>query len=257
MYHFKNAITHPSSLIADKANFFADYFEFVAADLGKVGALELENHKSLLEKVFTQLENHTQHSKQYVNHYFTNPYLSKKDPLIKKYYLDDWKLVKAAWKKYNKSTEPNDLQATLKLFVEKLDQSLFKNALNEIIAAIQCKHPLGKHDHVNIFEYNTPIIVSEFVFAGFDHTDLYLVFKNIFTKEIRLDGDKVRTQAPLPPELIELKHDATKFYHAASAYLNKRNLKQQFEGIYFLFKNSVKNRTFIFRLRNVQTYGTL
>src|SRR6267154_5993321 len=87
MYHFKNAITHPDSQVADKANFFADYFEFVAADLGKVGAFELENHKSLLEKILTQLENHTLHSKQYINHYFTNPYLSKKDPLIKEYYL--------------------------------------------------------------------------------------------------------------------------------------------------------------------------
>ncbi|MBL7844219.1 MAG: hypothetical protein JNK44_10180 [Cyclobacteriaceae bacterium] len=257
MYHFKSAITHPEKLIADKANYFADIFDFVAADLGKLGTAELETHKSLLEKILTQLDNHTTHSKRYITHYFSNPYLSGKDQLIKEYYSKEWRLINDAKKKYFQDNEPKFLMETIQPFIEKLNDSLFKNVLNEVVTAILCKYPLSKHNHVKIFEYCTPLLVSEFVLAGFNNKDLSELFRRIFERDIQIDGTKVKTLAPLPSELIELKADSAKFFEAASDYLKNRSLKQQFEGIFHLFKNSLKERTIIFPLANISAYKPL
>ncbi len=257
MYHFKNSITHPDQSIAEKANFFADYFELVAADLGKIGTAELENHKSLLEKILTQLDNHTTHSKKFIAHYFANPYLSSKDLLIKEYYEADWKLINDSKKKYFRDNDPQNLRGAIQPLVDKLNGTLFENIINEVITAILCRYPLSGHNHVGIFEYCTPILVSEFVFAGFNNKDLHDLFRKIFERDILIEGNKVKTKAPLPSELIELKHDPVKFFEAASDYLKNRNLKQQFEGIYFLFKNSIKKRTVIFPLVNVQAYDQI
>ena len=91
--HFTHQITHSSKIVSDKVNFFADIFDFILLNYGQVGFWELENHKSLLEKIKFQLDNFTKHSKQYINHYFQNEYLEKKDLLIKEYYSSEWQKI--------------------------------------------------------------------------------------------------------------------------------------------------------------------
>lgn len=50
-YHFKHQITHPDKNVSEKVNFFADTFYFTLLNYGSPKFHELENHKSLLEKI--------------------------------------------------------------------------------------------------------------------------------------------------------------------------------------------------------------
>jgi hypothetical protein len=76
-YHFKNNITHPDGItIEDKVNYFADYFQFSFSHWGRCFVPELENHKSLLEKIVFHLENYYPNNSSYpsskkINHYFS------------------------------------------------------------------------------------------------------------------------------------------------------------------------------------------
>jgi hypothetical protein len=261
-YHFKNQITHHDIIVADKVNFFADYFEFTLINYGRPNFVNLENHKSLLEKIKFQLDNYSIHSQQYIKHYFKNNYLTKKDWLIKEYYSEEWQKINTIKQDvltdFSNSTKRDELNKEITKFLKKLDETLFENALNNIISAILCKHPLHKHNHIAIFQYHTPIILCEFIFSGFPKKDLQKLFDKILSKEVELSNNKVRTDAPLPQSLLELKQNPENkseiFYNAASDYLKNRTLKQQFEGIYYLFKNSLKDKTYLFRLANVNAF---
>jgi len=260
--HFTHQITHTSIIISDKVNFFADVFDFTLLNYGQQGFQELENHKSLLEKIKFQLDNFTQHSKQYINHYFGNNYLEKQDWLIKEFYSSEWQSI-CIYKKefqadFSNSSKRSLLNQEITSLIHKLDETLFENAKNKIIDAIMCKHPLEKHNHIQIFQYYTPIIVSEFIFAGFPKNDLQELFDKILTKEVKFKNSKVHTDAPLPQSLLEIKNNSDNspelFYNAVNDYLKNRTLKQQFEGIYYLFKNSLKSKTYLFPLVNVNAF---
>ncbi len=262
IYHFKHQITHPDKNVSDKVNFFADIFDFTLINYGRPKFQELENHKSLLEKIKFQLDNFSQHSQQYIKHYFKNGYLTKKDLLINEYYSDDWKKINVlkqnVFSDFTNSVKRNELKSEIESVIKKLDASLFENALNNLISAILCKHPLNKHNHINIFQYYTPIIVSEFIFAGFPKKDLQKLFDKILAKDVEFVNNKVRTDAPLPQSLLEIKNNPQNepdvFYNAVNDFLKNRSLKQQFEGIYNLFKNSLKDKTYLFRLSNVNSF---
>ncbi|HMV07483.1 MAG TPA: hypothetical protein PKL56_11830 [Cyclobacteriaceae bacterium] len=184
-----------------------------------------------------------------------------KDWLIKGYYLDHWNKISPLFKgnKIRKDETRQELILLLRAFITDLDKTMFQNALDEIIKVILCKEPLNKpsHGHVEKIKYYTPIIVTEFVFSGFTIKELNELFKRIFERDIKITGDKVETKAPLPPELLEFKNNPEAFYEASKKYLDKRNLKQQFEGIYFLFKNSQHERTLVFPLKNVSAYAKI
>lgn len=256
-YHFKNRITHPDKLVANKANYFADCFDFVCANIGRLNSFQLENHKSLVQKIEFQLTHFTSHSPKYLNHYFANKYLSQKDGMIKEHYLVEWKEItrlRLASKNFSIEDKRNTLHQKIKTLSAELEDTLFKNTLDGIILAIQCRHPLNKHNHVFIFDYLTPILVCEFAFSGFHLPELNSLFKLIFERDISIEQNRVITKAPLPSALLHLKSEPEKFFSAAKDYLDKRTLKQQFEGIYHLFKNSLGEKTLIFPLNNAQTY---
>jgi hypothetical protein len=257
-YHFKHQITHTDPSIANKVNFFADCFDYILKNYGKPTFPELENHKSVLRKIKFQLDNFSNYAPKYINHYFRNSYLTKKDPIIEQYYLKDWAginslKIKAA--NYDDNSTREELNFKLTAFINKLDQSLFENALSNVIRAITCEHPLEKHNHVNIFQYFTPIILSEFIFAGFSREELRKLFDRILSKDLEIDSRGLRTEAPLPKKLLNLKlrvkSEPQKFIDAVNHYLLNRTLKQQFEGIYHLYKNSAENKTYVFQLSNI------
>lgn len=262
-YHFKHEITHPDQNVSEKVNYFADYFDFTLNNYGKPSFKELENHKSLLEKIKFQLDNYSSFSQQYLKHYFKNSYLSKKDWLIKSYYLNEWQKINSLKQEFfvdfTNTAKRKELNTQISDLIEKLDESLFENALNKIIVAILCKDGLNKHDHIAVFEYYTPILLSEFVFSGFPKKDLEKLFDKILTKDIEFENNKVRTNAPLPKSLLDIKNEPgnkpENFYIAVNNYLKNRTLKQQFEGIYNLYKNSLKEKTYLFRLTNVKTFN--
>jgi hypothetical protein len=257
-YHFKHQITHTDPSISNKVNFFADCFDYILKNYGKPTFPELENHKSVLGKIKFQLDNFSSFAPKYINHYFRNSYLTKKDPIIEQYYLKDWAginslKIKAA--NFDDNSTREELNFKLTAFINKLDQSLFENALSNVISAITCKHPLEKHNHVKVFLYLTPIILSEFIFAGFSRDELRKLFDRILSKDLEIDSHGIRTEAPLPKKLLNLKlrvkSEPQKFIDAVNHYLLNRTLKQQFEGIYHLYKNSAENKTYVFQLSNI------
>lgn len=260
-YHFKNRVTHENDNYAKKISFFADCFEFTILNLGSIGAHPLENHRSLLAKIRFQLDNYTTYSKKYIVHYFKNSYLQSKDEVIEKYYSHEYKLLRTAKGKCEKNGNYSDENSRVEL-ISSIDQllaamenTLFTNSLDRVIRAILCEYPLeGKHDHVKIFEYYTPILVTEIAFAGFNLKDLRDIIRIISEKEITIEYETVNTKAILPSDLLELKGKTEDFFNAASEYLKNRNLKQQLEGIYLLLKNNIRSRTLLFQIGSVRAF---
>lgn len=246
-------------MVADKVNFFADVFEFTVSGLGHPGFVNLENHNSLLEKIKFQLDNYTPHSTHYIKHYFSNKLLSNKDQFVKGYCPAEMKSINAL--KEDFYNNPGDVKVRARLNDEisqllgQLDESLFVNSLNEVITTIVCPQPLGKHNHVGVIEYFTPLIVTEFLFAGFPKENLHNVFDKILAKEVTIENGKVRTDAPLPESLLAYRSMPDKFFDEANRYLNHRSLRQQFEGLFFLFRHSAKYKTYVFRLGAVSAFS--
>jgi hypothetical protein len=255
-YHFNNQITNPEIIVADKVNFFADFFDYTLSNLGKPTFPSLENHRSLLEKIKFQLENYSSHSEKYLHHYFKNKYLNSNDLIIKEFYSIQLRDINL----HKNFKDPNIriiLLNSITTFISILDGTLFKNSLSKIIECIATIRPLRK-DIINRFKYFTPIIISEFIFAGFPQKDLEKLFDRILSTKFEIKNNKVRTEIPLPESLLKLKYDKIEnpevFYDKLSSYLKNRTLQQQFEGIYYLFKNSVKEKTFIFSLTNIKAH---
>ncbi|MCX6262210.1 MAG: hypothetical protein NTY95_15500, partial [Bacteroidia bacterium] len=92
-YHFSNQIINKEQIVADKVNYFADVFDYFLSNMGKPTFPNLENHKSLLEKIRFQLDNFSNHSTKYINSYFKNKYLTSKDPLISEFYKNEWQRI--------------------------------------------------------------------------------------------------------------------------------------------------------------------
>lgn len=108
-------------------------------------------------------------------------------------------------------------------------------------------------------QYNTPILATEFIFAGFPIKYLCHIFDKILNKRIEFENNKVKTEAPLPKSLLDLMKDddPEPFYQAAKSYLEQRSLKQQLQGLFFLFKNYEQKKVFLFQLDKVIAVGTL
>lgn len=254
-YHFSNQIINKEQIVADKVNYFADVFDYFLSNMGKPTFPNLENHKSLLEKIRFQLDNFSNHSTKYINSYFKNKYLTSKDPLISEFYKNEWQrinLLKVG------GIQPNrkKLLKEINNLIAKLDKTLFINALSRIIDCIISGFKLGNDRITFKLEYYTPIIISEFIFSGFPKKDLEKLFDKILSTKVEIQNNKVKTDIPLPGSLLKLKYRTIDkpeiFYNKINNYLKTRTLQQQFEGIYHLYKNSLRERTFIFSINNIR-----
>lgn len=255
-YDFSHKTTHPNGkIIEDKVNYFADYFEFTYTNWGHCFVPDIENHKSLLEKVVFQLENYTVHSNKFIFHYLNNRLLTLKDPIIKKYYKEDWSVILKSIYGLADFSDPIIRKRIIKIlnvFISKLNNTILSNSIDWLVEIFQCKHPLEKHNHQLYLNYITSIILSEFFYAGFTKEDLGKIFNKIFSKEIKIENGKPRTEAPLPESLHKLKYEnEDAYFHKVSEFLKSRTLKQQFEGIYNFYKNEQKKKTFIFQIEDI------
>ena len=98
------------------------------------------------------------------------------------------------------------LQTQVKRLITKLDKTLFINSLSNIITVISSKSRLENDRIINKLEYYTPIIISEFIFAGFPEKDLEKLFDKILTTKVEIQNNKVKTDIPLPTSLIKYKY---------------------------------------------------
>jgi hypothetical protein len=254
-YTFNNQIQNPEQIVTDKVNYFADVFNYILSNLGKPSFPNLENHKSILEKIRFQVENYSTHSSKYINFYFANRYLSLKDPFIRDYYKTDWQTInsfKVAGIQQNRKKLLKAIIQLTKIF----DKTLFPNALSEIIDCIISTSKLENKRIAYKIDYYTPILISEFIFSGFPKKDLQKLFDKILSTKVEIQNNKVKTDIPLPTSLLKFKYKKPEkpelFYNKINKYLKTRTLKQQFEGIYHLYKNSLKEKTFIFYLNNIK-----
>jgi hypothetical protein len=255
-YHFRHQITHKNGkLIEDKVNYFADYFDFYYKNWGHHFLPELENHKSLLEKILIQLNNYNEHSKNYLPNYFSNNLLNYKDFIISNFYSKNWKEFNAIKNNQtNLSDSTTRLKATIEIqkLIALLNETLLQNLIDSIVKIFTCEHPLEKHLHKKQLDYLTTILVAEFFYAGFEKDDLKQIFSRILTKEIKFENANPVTDFPLPEHLHNLKiDDKEKYFSEVSLFLKNRNLKQQFEGIYNFYKNEQGEKTFIFQIDNL------
>ena len=259
-YHFNHQIHNPDQTISDKVNYFADIFDYFLSNIGKPTFPGLETHKSILEKISFQLDNYSPHSIKYIKEHLKSEYLTSKDPIIKDYYLHEWKAINS-YIHGGIEKNRNKLHLEIRQLIRKLDKSLFINTLSSIIAILSSESRLENDQTVNKLDYYTPIIISEFIFSGFDKKDLNRLFDKILTTKVEIQGNKVRTEVPLPTSLIKYKNkpgtEPEKFYARINKYLKSRTLQQQFEGIYYLYRNSQKEKTFIFYLNNIKSLTPL
>lgn len=262
-YHFTHNIIHPDKTIADKVNYFADRFQFTLINLCRPGFDEFENHKSLLEKIRTQTTtNDLGLSKKYIKHYLGHDLLKTKNFIVKEFYKDGFKELRKLGQEALKTS--NEQSRAYQGFFEKieeliceLDQSLFENCLNSVIDAFHCKFPLNRHDHIRIIDNCVPVLVTELKFSGLPDMELDRLFHVLFSKEVKLSGKRVRTEAPLPPELLNLKRNPNsnpdEVHAAIRSYLNDMGLRNQFWGLYHIYRNSDLKRTFLFKIKHVKS----
>ncbi|RZK42635.1 MAG: hypothetical protein EOO90_06240 [Pedobacter sp.] len=155
MYIFKNLLTNPDPYVQDKARYFADCFEFILNNMGIYDFPPMENHRSLLEKIRLQLVNYSaQHSAKYVLHYANNPFLDKKDEMMKCYYSSYNPLIqKLRSTLFKDPAERKLIIMDIDTFLSDLEGSIMKNAMEEIHSVLHCVENLSQHNHPLNMDY--------------------------------------------------------------------------------------------------------
>ena len=230
-------ITHDNKLVAEKVNFFSDYFTYVKNNIGKSFFLPLENHLSIIEKIIFQIETNPKNNIKYINNYINNPLLRKNNKYFKQY--KNYNQIINYFSKYNKTENKKDwiknnpdFLKSLKRFKTELKKIMFKKALKEIISFLKCPHKLTYH--INDIIYNTNILVSELILNSDAKDDI-----NIFSKILSKDLETF----PFPKN-IKTKKNKTLF-------LKNLTFDEQLNGIYNWFKEKGVNEYFIFKAFDV------
>ena len=258
MYIFKNQLTNQNQDIQDKARYFADSFEFTLKHMGKYGFSSLENQRSLCEKILFQFINYDPaYSNSRIHHYAINPLLNPKDLIMKSYYSSFHNfIVKLRGGKYKVYDERQALIQELHLLNSELQSSLLKNAMKEIQMILHCPQGLSSHDHVATIDYATAIIISEFIFTGFQLKDIRQLFGKILSRDIKLNKGRVNIDFPLPKELHETefsKKTAKSYHKVLTTFMEKRTLREQFEGISNFYNNNSSENKVLFKVLNLQS----
>lgn len=247
---YLNQITHPEKNIETKVNFFADYYGFVAYQIEKSDFLEIENYLSLVEKIIFQIDTNINHCAKYIDSYLTHPLIQKENKYFKEYknytsisdffeeYKDQGKPTsKVLWIKRNLN-----FKSSLIRFSVELKKVMFKKSLKEIISFLKCIHNISEHQ--NDLIHHTNILVSEFLLTNRAKDDIVDTFSRIINKDI--------DNFPFPESF--LKKYKNNILEAKRDYIENRTFDQQFEGILNFLKEPKKQKYFIFRIYNIQSY---
>jgi len=245
-----NTITHIEPNIAEKVNYFADYFQFTNHRLGKFSSIQVENPLSLVEKIIHQMETNVERSTPYLKNYFSNSFFSKTEFLerfpsgnacnlnIERYLSNE--LSKS---KRNNFIKDNPLfLPELKSLANELKENIIDETLSALVSLLRCRHKL-RH-HIEGINFCTLILVTEFRYRNYSEKDIRDVISKIMSKDI----DKF----PFPIEIKE-KSNQVDYDKLREEHVRTRGFKGQFLGIKSLIEKESNTCYLLFRINNLSS----
>lgn len=257
MFISKSQLTNDNIDIQVKARYFSDSFDFLLAHMGNYGFPSLENHRSVLEKIRFQMANYDpKYSNTYIKHHVSSKLLDKADLLLSKYYKSAIPLIQQIRALNHKELIKRELIISeLQSVIDSMDQSLLKNAMEEIHIVLHCEEGLKAHEHVKTIEYACAVIITEFRFAGLTLKEIQGIFDRILSKEITLGKKGVHSRFPLPADLrseIKGNVDVKNYYSELEVFMENRTLREQFDGIVNLFESTKSQGKVLYRILNLK-----
>ncbi|MDX2361998.1 MAG: hypothetical protein QNK23_14405 [Crocinitomicaceae bacterium] len=270
-------ITNPESqLIADKLKFFVDCLSLVCLKSGEYYHYEVENHLSLLRNLIFfakgEIDSITPKADRLRNTIKQIQYILKTHPLFQKEdgilsteldrQVQIEKLLKEILNEPFKNKE-NLIKIREKLrgieavisptYVDDLIQSLY--------SMVNCSHKLNHHKKG--FEYLSRLVFSHFYNEGHSRERINGFIRKLLAKDITRQGDRIYTEAPLPPDLYQrlINHNTTEapFSQTLSddiqEYLDKRTLKQQIDGFVHISRYKKYPFKYIFRVDAIMIWS--
>lgn len=286
------SINFPHPIVDQKVKYFRDQFEYLVENIGTRPDLPLENHLHLCERILFQLTMSRNPKNTFkVKHFQNHSLLSAKDYLYKDKYEKDILEIKDLIAKVSsgkrssskktirfwkvgliisklKNVIPNFLHDILKKDVDETDytqilikklkdwqtdlkSNYFRHCLDNVISILTCEHPLEKHQ--GEIRYYSRMLVSEFIFSGFQESDLVGLggaFWRILSRKVTKDEDGVHTYFPLSEELLTYRDDPN-FYQRVKQFIDNRNFQDQFLGLANLYNRKQFQLSFLFQLPNI------
>lgn len=240
-------ISHNDEFIRKKVNFFADYFDFAAENIGVLGTLEIENTLALIEKTIFQIDTNVDKCAKYIDLYLSHPALHREflsnstdrhavrlSRLLLEYNSSGAR-GKSSWIKAHPQFK--DLLSTIR---RSLRIKAFKRSLKDVVSFLRCVHPM-EHHKVDLIN-QTNMIISEFVLNDRSKKDLGNIFERILSREI----DKF----PFPKGMAEQPNDVKE------DFIKNRTFVQQFDGIYNDLRKPLNRTYFVYRVYGLDVSDT-
>lgn len=243
-----NQITHSSELVQRKVNYFADYYYYTVNNIGKYDGLEIENHRSLIEKSIYQIENNLEYCPLYLEYYFNHTLLGRDLNYLEAYkHLDSASsLISQFLRAGNRGKKvkwicgnPQFLES-LKALNKELRRKMFECSLKEVVSFLKCSHDLN--EHAEAMKHHTHIMVSEFLLKGGDRTEASTVIDRIMSNEVGV--------FPFPNSLLN-NNTGDRLQDAKEKFIEHRTFDQQFDGISNIYKQKARKVDFLFRISGV------
>lgn len=240
-------VSNNNTLIEQKINFFADYYQFAVSNIGQSDYIEVENYLSLIEKILFQIDTNLDNCPKYIDSYLLHPLFQKENKYFKDYtnyttvsnLFEEYKVKGKSDKKKGWIQESEIFAPSLKKFKTELKRGMFKKSIKEIISFLTCDHSISEHQDDLI--HNTNIIVSEFLLNKRAKKDVAKTFSKILSRDIET----------FPFQETFLKKNKERLVKAKTEYLENITFEQQFNGIYYFLKEKPKKLYFIYRVYGI------
>lgn len=257
-----SGITHDTPHIEEKIRFFADSIDLLSKSLNTPFANKNINSKILVKIIYNLLTCPNGMRRKYIEHHYENYKIllsPTEDYFVKKFYPDLFKKLNQELQQYlsNKNYDTTTLSQSLKEIIDVLDANYLEKVVEELILVVLCKESLDKHDHKNIIECCTNVIISEYSSIGYSSNEIMEVFDSAIKHNLEQIDEMYRNeiyQIPVPKEIFLLKKDLTltKYKNKVKKHLKQSNLKVQFQNIVYLYNQAAHQRSFIFKIQNAQ-----
>lgn len=181
---------HDNQIIHEKVIYFADHIQYANALMGKISALQLENHKSLLEKIIFQIDHNLKKCIPYIETYLKNPLITAKDDyLFDKFFNNEKKGINQfSHLKLGNHTRRDDILFEIKKESQELLQAIGENILQYYVTDLRT---LIEDENIRLSEpakkkirYYAHLIVTEYIFQGFDQEDIQHLIKRVVSGKI-------------------------------------------------------------------------
>lgn len=246
-----STITHIEPNIAEKVNYFADYFQFTNQRLGEFSLMQFENPLSLVDKVIYQIEtNFVEKSTPYLTNHFSNSFFSETEFLEQfpsgntcnsniEHYLSD-RLSNRGRKRFIEGT-PLFL-AELKALRNGLRENIIDLTISSLISLLRCKHKL-RH-HIESINFWILVLVTEFRYRNYSFKDIQDIPSKIMSNDIN--------EFPFPKG-IEAKSNQKNYDKLREGYLKTMGFEGRFLAIKSLIEKDSNICHFLFRINNLSS----